>query len=351
VVPWPGGRRQYAGGVAEDPPLLDVAGLDAMGERVYVHVLMHGRSSAAEVAEQFDLAEEATLEQLESLRQLGLVTRLEGRRPQYSAVDPRFALRAVLDRLSDQAMRIREAIPMLVEYFDAAAPSESGSHQAVVLTDPDTVAAWYARLQHQATREFLSFDRPPYVSASFDPFEAEVLARGVDWRAIYTLASFDEGSTWDEVEGLAEQGEQARITDELPVKLAIVDGEIALVSLTLEPGRVDALITHASPLVQALRELFEFHWARAVPLPDARAQVGDAASEGRLLPGAQVRQASVEERSILALMAVGMKDDAIARQLGMSPRTLRRRSQELLAELGAGNRFQAGVEAARRGWI
>jgi len=198
--------------VAEDPPLLDVAGLDATGERVYVHVLMHGRSSAAEVAAQFDLAEETTLRQLEGLRQLGLVTRLEGRRPQYSAVDPRFALRAVLDRLSDQAMRIREAIPMLVEYFDAASPSESGSHQAVVLTDPDTVAAWYARLQHQATREFLSFDRPPYVSASFDPFEAEVLARGVDWRAIYTLASFDEGSTWDEVEGLAEQGEQARIT-------------------------------------------------------------------------------------------------------------------------------------------
>ncbi len=54
---------------------------------------------------------------------------------------------------------------------------------------------------------------------------------------------------------------------------------------------------------------------------------------------------------VLALMAVGMKDEAIARQLGMSPRTLRRRSQELLAELGAGNRFQAGVEAARRGWI
>ena len=54
---------------------------------------------------------------------------------------------------------------------------------------------------------------------------------------------------------------------------------------------------------------------------------------------------------MLTLMAVGMKDDAIARQLGISPRTLRRRSQELLVELAAGNRFQAGVEAARRGWI
>jgi len=56
-----------------------------------------------------------------------------------------------------------------------------------------------------ARRQVRAFDRPPYVSASFDPYEAEVLARGVDWRAIYTVDSFDEGSTWDEVAELAER--------------------------------------------------------------------------------------------------------------------------------------------------
>ena len=228
--------------MADDLPLLDLAGLSAASERLYVHVLMSGRASVAAVAGQFELDETIAFEQLENLRQLGLVSRLEGDPPEYAAVDPRYALRAIIDRLSDQALRIREAIPMLVEYFDAATPGDAASHQAVVLTDPDTVAGWYARLQHQAMREFLSFDRPPYVSASLDPFEAAVLARGVDWRAVYTIESFDEGTTWEEVERLAEQGEQARITDDLPVKLAIVDGEIALVSLSLEPGRVDALI-------------------------------------------------------------------------------------------------------------
>jgi DNA-binding NarL/FixJ family response regulator len=35
----------------------------------------------------------------------------------------------------------------------------------------------------------------------------------------------------------------------------------------------------------------------------------------------------------------------------MSLRTVRRRVAELIEELGAQSRFQAGVEAVRRGWI
>ncbi|QAY72698.1 LuxR family transcriptional regulator [Agromyces protaetiae] len=336
--------------MADDLPLLDLAGFEESTERAYVHVLMHGRATAHEVAEQLQADDETAFRRLEDLRGLGLVSRLEGESPTYAAVDPRYALRTVVDRLSDQALRIREAIPSLGEYFDAGTPEDPASQQTVVLSDPDTVAAWYARLEHQATKEFLAFDRPPYVSASFDPFQAAVLARGVDWRSIYTIESFDEGSTWEEVELLAEQGEQSRITDELPLKLVIVDGSTALVSLSLDPGRIEALITHAPPLVAALHELFEFHWARAVPLPGAREQVAGTTSAAPLATAAG-RPPTPEERAILTLMAVGMKDDAIARRLGVSARTLRRRSQELLAELGAGNRFQAGVEAARRGWL
>jgi DNA-binding NarL/FixJ family response regulator len=50
-------------------------------------------------------------------------------------------------------------------------------------------------------------------------------------------------------------------------------------------------------------------------------------------------------------VAAGATDDVIARQLGISPRTLRRRLHDLFDELGASNRFHAGVEAARRGWV
>lgn len=335
---------------AQDDKPLDLPGVDHLGESVYLAVLMAGRIRAREVAAKLGLDEPTTFARLEELRSAGLVTRLESADPEYSAVDPRFAVRALAEQLSEQTQRLREAIPALADHFDAAATSSADVPQSMFVTDPDAVAGWYARLQHQAEREFLAFDRPPYVAASFDPFESAVLARGVQWRAIYTVSSFDEGATWEEVGALAEQGEQSRITDDLPIKLVVVDRAVALVSLSLEPGEVVALVTHALPLVAALCTLFEYEWARAVPLT-AAAPLRGLPETTRRYPSPQTDSPSSEDLSILTLMAVGMKDDAIARRLGISARTLRRRSQELMAGLGASNRFQAGVEASRRGWI
>ncbi|MCS5717226.1 LuxR C-terminal-related transcriptional regulator [Herbiconiux sp. CPCC 205763] len=339
--------------MADDTPFLDVAGLDPLSERVYLDLLTQGRSNAAHVSEKFDLGLPAASAMLEDLRELGLASRLEGAERDYTPVDPGYSLRAIADRMGDQVLRIRESLPKLVELFERVPPTGIDQTQTTVLADADAVAAWYTRLQHQARTEFLAFDRPPYVSASLDPVEATALGRGVEWRAIYTIESFDDGTTWDEVADLAAQGEQARIAPDLPTKLAIVDRRTALVSLTLEPGRISALVTSSQPLVDSLRQLFEFHWARSLPLGDALAQLenGSAPAEGAVKGAGRIRSATAEERTLLSLMAVGMKDDAVARQLQISPRTLRRRSQELMAELEASTRFQAGLEAARRGWL
>ena len=50
-------------------------------------------------------------------------------------------------------------------------------------------------------------------------------------------------------------------------------------------------------------------------------------------------------------MASGATDDAISRRLGLSRRTVVRRAARLLERLGASTRFQAGVQAAHRGWL
>lgn len=57
------------------------------------------------------------------------------------------------------------------------------------------------------------------------------------------------------------------------------------------------------------------------------------------------------DRRILALMAGGATDDAIARHLGLGRRTVARRVSAILDRLGATTRFQAGVQAARCGWL
>jgi DNA-binding NarL/FixJ family response regulator len=56
-----------------------------------------------------------------------------------------------------------------------------------------------------------------------------------------------------------------------------------------------------------------------------------------------------DRRLLIDLLASGARDEQIAGVLGISLRTVRRRVAELLTELDASSRFQAGAEAVRRG--
>jgi DNA-binding NarL/FixJ family response regulator len=90
------------------------------------------------------------------------------------------------------------------------------------------------------------------------------------------------------------------------------------------------VIVRTPGVVDALRMLFDTLWRQSAPLPGTQ-PAGDRPST-----------------QILKLLAAGAKDETIARQLGLSLRTVRRRVAELIGELGATTRFQAGAEAARR---
>lgn len=92
-------------------------------------------------------------------------------------------------------------------------------------------------------------------------------------------------------------------------------------------------------MLDALSTLFESLWAQAQPY-----------MPGRIAPVGEDEFVNDEERRIISMLAMGMPDETIARQLGIGHRTVQRRVQALLTRLGAASRFQAGVLAASRGW-
>ncbi len=85
----------------------------------------------------------------------------------------------------------------------------------------------------------------------------------------------------------------------------------------------------------ALTLWFESLWARATPV--AELDSGEARPDLR--------------RFLLGQMLAGASDEQIARNLNIGLRTVRRRIAALMTDLGVDTRFQAGVEAARRGWV
>jgi DNA-binding CsgD family transcriptional regulator/sugar-specific transcriptional regulator TrmB len=192
-----------------------------------------------------------------------------------------------------------------------------------------------------ATEQAVGTDTPPYVadgSSQVSGAELALLDRGVRFRAIYASEVLDHPALVSRLSAMAERGEQARVLPQVPLKLLIVDGKTAILPLAGEnppdsrpSGQARAVVVTDSVLTNALQVLFDQLWAQATPL--------------------RLTSTVDPVTDLINLLATGMKDETIARQLGISSRTLRRRISQAQDQLGATSRFQAGLQAARHGWI
>ncbi|MFK0229589.1 LuxR family transcriptional regulator [Streptomyces sp. NPDC090303] len=196
-----------------------------------------------------------------------------------------------------------------------------------------------------AREQIRQFDTPPYtlIPGSTDDALA-TLARGVTQRVIYSQASLEHPDKMrTSIEPCVEAGEQARVLPQLPVKLMIIDDAYALVSLSIREADVHntMLVVQPCGLLSALIALFEQTWRSALPFH------GRTARPAGLLPAGLLPS----DRRLLWLLAGGAGDDVIARELGVSRRTLFRRVQVLMARLGATSRFQMALQAQRQGWL
>lgn len=209
------------------------------------------------------------------------------------------------------------------------------------VTDIVDLFALTERVQEQARERIRWLDRPPYRStpdrfAAQESLQARRMAEGVVYRTLYHQAVYDDPNLFASMTRMIEAGEDARVLADLPVKLLIADDHTAL--LVPEPERAGvagSLVVHTSGLLNALCGLFETLWTLGVPVTAAEPSV----------------RLSERDRTIITLMAAGLTDDAIARRLQLSRRTVVRGITALLDRLGATTRFQAGVQAANRGWL
>ena len=126
-------------------------------------------------------------------------------------------------------------------------------------------------------------------------------------------------------------GELLRTLAAPPLGLLVADDDRAVVQL----DGTSLLVTDPT-LLTALTRTFEALWVLAVPIT---------------VTGAVGQDLGERDRRIITLMAAGATDDAIARRIGLSRRTVVRRVAVLQEQLGATTRFQAGVQAAQRGWL
>lgn len=152
-----------------------------------------------------------------------------------------------------------------------------------------------------------------------------------------------EGSLMREPEVIAQlracpsSVQRIRVTTGLMCSMLVSDGTVSVLDLTRhDEGGQGSFVARRSAPVSALRATFEFAYTFATP-------VAPGTDDAEELVG--------RDRRVLELLAAGASDQVIARHTGISVRTVERRVRALMDRLGAITRFQAGVQAARRGWL
>ena len=340
--------------------MLDAVGLNAEQQSVYLALLECFPASLADLRERVPGAR--VRQAIAALETAGLISRLTGQPARYQPAPPDMALEVLVRSREQELQRVRLETARLAERFRAGHDSGRPEEVVEVVTTRDATLQRWQQLQRSARREVRSFDRPPYASEVLvNEAERDGLAAGVSFRAVYARDGLDLPGRLDAMRTLVQAGEQARVTAELPVKMFLADNSIGLIPLERR-DRADsadsALVIHSSSLLDTLSALFEAVWANAVPVsfgdtvPPAPGQAaGNGAAGKAAAANGTAGNDAGERRTLLGLLAVGLTDEAIGRQLGWHPRTVQRHVHRLMTELGAQTRFQAGLQAAHRGWL
>ncbi|GGX43946.1 helix-turn-helix domain-containing protein [Streptomyces fructofermentans] len=294
------------------------------------------------------LTEESLRVQLDRLSELALVRRSDEDPNMLHAIGPGMAMKLIVAhqeaRLAAERKRtedVRLAAEKLVAEFAEPVVGNVGSTEQVY--GIDEIRDRIRLLCHDVRSDVMSFAPAGAQSmANMDaakPQDAELLARGVKMRTLYLDSLRNSQQTVAYATWLTSLGGEVRTIATLPVRLLIVDRTTAVLPMDGEASAAGALFLRGSGILAALCELFDSVWERATPLGSGRDKERDE------------RDLTATESQYLRLLSLGHTDEAIAKRLGVSPRTARRTAAELMERLDARSRFQAGAEAARRGWI
>ncbi|MFB7212507.1 helix-turn-helix domain-containing protein [Streptomyces sp. NPDC056255] len=343
--------------------MLQALGLGSAEEAVYTALLPRSSASAQELVRQTGLERAEIARVLLDLAARGLVVVVSeaggevpapagrgadgGPAARYRLTPPSVALAPLLVEQRNALQRAENAFSVLTEQYRSTAAHPAGSVVEVVV-GVEQVAHRFHQLELGAQQELLVFlvGAPMAVPREdTDMAESSALDRGVEFRVVATKDYLDGHEVAADMRAAITAGLELRLVDELPLKMVVSDRERAMVPLEMAGpcGEPSAIVVHRSGLLTALVHLFEKEWDRARPLyPTASGVRAQTAAEQWPTEG---------ELEVLSLLLAGISDRRAASQLGVSIRTVERRTRRLMDLAGADSRLQLGWHAARAGWL
>jgi DNA-binding CsgD family transcriptional regulator len=315
--------------------MLQPLGISAEAEALYVVLGSVAAATVPDLVRMTASDPERVRADLEELRDLGLAAASS------NALWHTLPLLDVVNHLKAQRLSEIEMATAAAESLEShlLAAGTQQDEDIKILVGREAIVAAHRELLNSARKEICGFDKPPYVEERADTTpdslseiapEWQAMDRGVSNRAVYH-PGFD-ADRLAELALFAEHGEKSR-TAPVPMKLVIVDAHTALIPSmrSYSPGHeLRASLVRHPQLVEALQWLFEAVWDTAVPIVTSFFSENDP-----------------RRQMLISLLMAGSTDNAIATQLGLNVRSVRRWISELMEELGVTTRLQLGAALVR----
>ncbi len=255
--------------------ILRKLGLSEYEAKCYLALFGKESLRVNEVAHMAEIPRPNAYEALRKLLAKGLCVSLPGRTRKYSAADPRH----FKDRSIDSLNNSMKSIDHLYNDLDALFKKSSGNNNPLeyikVLKDRYQIHHKYVELCSKAKKEILSFTKPPYVFATDEEYQEQsnpqydALKRGVSIKAIYETPP-EQAERAPFVKWMRDAyggpGDEVRVTDSLPIKLAIFDDKTVLFVM---PDPISEKLTITTVVIEnpalglAFKTLFDSIWNQA----------------------------------------------------------------------------------------
>ena len=251
-------------------------GLPESEAKVYFYLLKKKNFTAAEIAKLSNVSRSKIYEVLAKLVKRGLCTETLGKVKKYNPVSPEVVFDNIYNEFEEKKKIVSDLSKSLLPLYLSEKENTDPLDYIQVLREKSRIVAKLESLEREAKNEVLSFSRGPYIMKSdkttlSNREEFKRLKNGIKYRAIYEDAEMNRQGFLKIVEMFAAGGEDAKITNKLPMKMMVFDEKIVILTLpdkiTSKPSLTTMIIEH-SDLAETLKETFNMYWQKAMTLEE-----------------------------------------------------------------------------------
>lgn len=257
-------------------------GLNGYEAKVYLALFERNSLSVSEISQISRVPKSRIYDTLDSLMVEGLAILKPGKHKRYSAASPAFFKEKFINRIeenyAEQKKTVEKTALTLQKNYESRI--EKGFDETnplnyiEIIKDPHQIHMTFMKLISEAKEEILVLSKPPY-SVSGEGIKEQwleqdkmALGKNVTIRGIVEISKDKEELKWKYEDHIKNSGQkdEMRVIAELPMKMALFDGKIAMLPLEDPIFAGNSLTTQVvrhPALAETLKISFETLWERA----------------------------------------------------------------------------------------